>query len=66
MTYMFILMCALKLVLKNILYYDARSEKHQTAVVCFRRCASSIFVLEIPVQNGFQQSSFNVHVGEEV
>ena len=29
MTYMFILKCALKLVLKNILYYDARSEKHQ-------------------------------------
>ena len=28
MTYMFILKCALKLVLKNILYYDARSEKH--------------------------------------
>ena len=28
-TYMFILKCALKLVLKNILYYDARSEKHQ-------------------------------------
>ena len=26
---MFILKCALKLVLKNILYYDARSEKHQ-------------------------------------
>ena len=29
MTYMFILKRALKLVLKNILYYDARSEKHQ-------------------------------------
>ena len=29
MTYMFILKCALKLVLKNILYYDARSKKHQ-------------------------------------
>ena len=29
MTYMFILKCALKLVLKNILYYDARSEKHK-------------------------------------
>ena len=29
MTYMFILKCALKLVLKNILYYDARSEKYQ-------------------------------------
>jgi len=28
-TYMFILKCALNLVLKNILYYDARSEKHQ-------------------------------------
>jgi len=28
-TYMFILKCALKLVLKNILYYDAWSEKHQ-------------------------------------
>ena len=32
MTYMFILKCALKLVLKNILYYDARSEKHQIKV----------------------------------
>ena len=29
MTYMFILKCALKLGQKNILYYDARSEKHQ-------------------------------------
>ena len=29
MTYMFILKCALKLVLKNILYYDAWSEKHK-------------------------------------
>ena len=29
MTYMFILKCALKLVPKKILYYDARSEKHQ-------------------------------------
>ena len=32
MTYMFILKCALKLVLQNILYYDARSEKHQINV----------------------------------
>ena len=35
MTYMFILKCALKLVLKNILYYDARSEKHQIDHFCF-------------------------------
>ena len=34
MTYMFILKCALKLVLKNILFYDARSEKHQTFFKC--------------------------------
>ena len=34
-TYMFILKCALKLVLKNILYYDARSEKHQITVITF-------------------------------
>ena len=33
MTYMFILKCALKLVLKNILDYDARSEKHQNKFV---------------------------------
>jgi len=33
-TYMFILKCALKLVLKNILYYDARSEKHQIKNKC--------------------------------
>ena len=35
MTYMFILKCALKLVLKNILYYDARSEKHQIIGLTF-------------------------------
>ena len=29
MTYMFILKCALKLVEEIILYYDARSKKHQ-------------------------------------
>ena len=34
-TYMFILKCALKLVLKNILYYDARSEKHQINFVIY-------------------------------
>jgi len=36
-TYMFILKCALKLVLKNILYYDARSEKHQIKTGVFGR-----------------------------
>ena len=36
MTYMFILKCALKLVLKNILYYDARSKKHQSKMhICY-------------------------------
>ena len=30
-TYMFILKCALKLVEEIILYYDARSKKHQTS-----------------------------------
>ena len=33
MTYMFILKCALKLVLKNILYYDARSEKQKKCAI---------------------------------
>ena len=35
MTYMFILKCALKLVEEIILYYDARSKKHQNIVSCF-------------------------------
>ena len=34
MTYMFILKCALKLVEEIILYYDARSKKHQINLVC--------------------------------
>ena len=34
MTYMFILKCALKLVEEIILYYDARSKKHQNRNVC--------------------------------
>ena len=33
MTYMFILKCALKLVEEIILYYDARSEKHQVLLM---------------------------------
>ena len=32
MTYMLLLNCALKLVEEIILYYDARSKKHQTHV----------------------------------
>ena len=43
MTYMFILKCALKLVPKNILYYDARSEKHQNLVsVLFDKVLSTL------------------------
>ena len=37
MTYMFISKCALKLVLKNILYYEARSEKHQISRQIFQK-----------------------------
>ena len=33
MTYMLLLNCALKLVEEIILYYDARSKKHQTTIV---------------------------------
>ena len=33
MTYMFLLNCALKLVEEIILYYDARSKKHQITVI---------------------------------
>ena len=33
MTYMLLLNCALKLVDEIILYYDARSKKHQIAVL---------------------------------
>ena len=32
MTYMFILKCALKLVEEIILFYDARSKKHQNTI----------------------------------
>ena len=37
MTYMFILKCALKLVEEIILYYDARSKKHQIMWIKFSR-----------------------------
>jgi len=55
-TYMFILKCALKFVLKNILYYDARSEKHHsnyniytfrrfiTILTTYRKCPRFIFL----------------------
>ena len=33
MTYMLLLNCALKLVEEIILYYDARSKKHQSTVI---------------------------------
>ena len=62
MTYMFILKCALKLVLKNILYYDARSEKHHIEKnLCVKldiyqetcSCVQFTFVaLDINVLNG--------------
>ena len=35
MTYMLLFNCALKLVEEIILYYDARSKKHQIASMCF-------------------------------
>ena len=38
MTYMFILKCALKLVEEIILYYDARSKKHQSSGSCYCSC----------------------------
>ena len=37
MTYMFIVKCALKLVEEIILYYDARSKKHQNSNVLISR-----------------------------
>jgi len=49
-TYMFILKCALKLVLKNILYYDARSEKHQINSLC-------VGLLSVCIQNRFSLPS---------
>ena len=36
MTYMLLLNCALKLVEEIILYYDARSKKHQTNILCWQ------------------------------
>ena len=42
MTYMFILNCALKLVEEIILYYDARSKKHQILIVYFLHCSVSV------------------------
>ena len=43
--YMFILKCALKLVLKNILYYDARSEKHH--IVTMEKQQSIMCIIEL-------------------
>ena len=37
-TYMLLVNCALKLVQEVILYYDARSEKHQIIILCFHLC----------------------------
>jgi len=43
MTYMFILKCALKLVEEIILYYDARSKKHQNILVSLSVCCNSVW-----------------------
>ena len=51
-TYMFILKCALKLVLNNILYYDARSEKHQNNVRSWQ------LILVIPETNLWSKVMF--------
>ena len=65
MTYMFILKCALKLVLKNILYYDARSKKHQIYVcVCVFVCVCVcvfVCVLLFNLQTN-RQASVKSHV----
>ena len=47
MTYMLLLNCALKLVEEIILYYDARSKKHQNDIKGIARCveADHIFVI---------------------
>ena len=44
MTYMFILKCALKLVEEIILYYDARSKKHQTNTRCIKVIYSAVHI----------------------
>ena len=53
MTYMFILNCALKLVEEIILYYDARSKKHQNPIILLglRSCRKSLKIFGILVQN---------------
>ena len=43
MTYMFILKCALKLVEEIILYYDARSKKHQISLQCSQKHATGSY-----------------------
>ena len=45
MTYMLLLNCALKLVEEIILYYDARSKKHQIKLVYFDLCKHIIYYL---------------------
>ena len=41
MTYVLLLNCALKLVEEIILYYDARSKKHQIGTRCFKKMKRS-------------------------
>ena len=69
-TYMFILKCALKLVLKNILYYDARSEKHQNIklrLVCQALVSTTTATYFETLQNDAQETQsyiFNVAVSK--
>ena len=52
MTYMLLLNCALKLVEEIILYYDARSKKHQIKL-------DMLPVLRMCVQGRFDQDNSN-------
>ena len=66
MTYMFVLKCALKLVLKNILYYNARSEKHQILFYVFISIYNSLHVSSTQCSSSGETNCFNTASGNNL
>ena len=56
MTYMLLLNCALKLVEEIILYYDARSKKHQITKSCQYVCVNYFKMLDYVCIAGIRSS----------
>ena len=65
MTYMLLLNCALKLVEEIVLYYDARSKKHQNVTDCTAKLYEcTLLRVQLVGENASLKGDINTHLKE--